>query len=64
MLTARALMTTTPLVRYVVLHTNHTVVVVMMRNNRYCQHNHADEKQEISNVPFLFHPSIFDGRQR
>ena len=64
MLAARTLMMTTSLGRNVVLHANHAIIMVMVGNNRHYQHNHADEKQEISNVPFLFHSSIFDGRQR
>ena len=40
----------------VILHAYQPVAVVVMGNNRYHQHDHADEYQKIGNVPFTLHP--------
>ena len=64
MFAARALMLAAPVGRQVVFHADYAVFVVMMRNDRYYQHNHADEEQEICDVPFRFHSSLFDWPQR
>jgi hypothetical protein len=64
MLVARTLMMTASVGRQVVFHTDCAVFVVMMGNDRYYQHNHADEEQEICDVPFRFHSSLFDWSQR
>lgn len=64
MFAARALMLAAPVGRQVVFHADYAVFVVMMGNDRYYQHNHADEEQKVCNVPFRFHPSLFDWSQR
>lgn len=63
MFAARALMLAAPVGRQVVFHADYAVFVVMMRNDRYYQHNHADEEQKVCNVPFRFHPSLLIGRK-
>jgi len=55
MFVTSVLMVATPVGRQVVFHTDHAVFMMMMGNDRHCQHNHADEEQEICNVPFRFH---------
>jgi len=64
MFAARTLMLAAPVGRQVVFHADYAVFVVMMGNDRYYQHNHADEEQKVCNVPFRFHPSLFDWSQR
>jgi hypothetical protein len=61
MFVARPLMMTTSFGRQVIFHTDYAVFVVVMRNNGYYQHNHADKEQEVCNVPFCFHPSFLVG---
>lgn len=39
--------------------------MMMMRNDRHHQHDHADEEQKKCDVPFLFHSFIFiDGKDK
>ncbi|EXY94147.1 hypothetical protein M081_3740 [Bacteroides fragilis str. 3998 T(B) 4] len=39
----------------VVLHANHAIGMMMMGDNRYNQHDHADEKEKRDYVPFIPH---------
>jgi len=55
----RAVLFSTATGRYVILHAYQPVGVMMVGNNRYYQHNHADEYQEICNVPFTSHLHFF-----
>lgn len=64
MVIAGSLMAATIVRGQVILHAYHAVVMMVMRNNGYHQHNHADDEQEVSDVPFLFHSSVFVVGQR
>ncbi len=44
---------------YIILHAYQPVVVVVMRNNRHYQHDHADEYKKECYVPFSLHPYFF-----
>lgn len=50
--------------RHLIFHAYQTIDMMVVRNDRNHQHHHADEKQEINYVPFLFHPSAYERMQR
>ena len=59
------MMATSFFLRQIAFHANQTIVMMMMRNDRHHQHDHADEEQEKCDVPFLFHSFIFiDGKDK
>jgi len=48
----------------IVLHTNRPVCMMMMGDDRYHQHNQADEEKKYGYVLSLFHTFIFVWVQR
>lgn len=48
----------------IILHAYQPVAVMVVRNNRYHQHDHADEYQKICDVPFILHSSFLNCGQR
>lgn len=46
---------------HIVLHAYQPVVVMVMGNDRYHQHDHADEHKEICDIPFSLHSALFVG---
>ena len=44
---------------YVILHTYQPIIVMVVRNNRYHQHDHADEYKKECYVPCSLHPYFF-----
>ena len=49
----KGLMLAAPVGRQVVFHADYAVFVVMMGNDRYYQHNHADEEQKYAMYLFV-----------
>ncbi|OCL20929.1 hypothetical protein AOQ65_06000 [Bacteroides fragilis] len=49
---------------HVVFHANHAVGMVVMGNDRYHQHNNADEEQKREYVPFIPHSYFYIEPQR
>ena len=41
--------------RNIMFHANHAIGMMMMGDNRYDQHDHADEKEKRDYVPFIPH---------
>ncbi len=53
------LMMATPVGRQIAFHADGAVFMVVMGDDRYYQHKHADKEEEVCNVPFRFHPFVF-----
>ena len=49
---------------HIIFHTYHAIGMMMMWNNGYDQHDHADKKEKREYVPFIPHSYFYIERQR